>query len=1413
VTFNPIDNRDAWATIRGFVYQVDLTILYWFRLKDDQILELEKGEDFDVLTSELEGRKELRELGQVKFLEAGISLNQKKIIDILFNYYRHQKNNPDQNIAFRFLSNTTCLLERPSLFFDTTEGITAWEKLRTERNIDYSNSYFIGIKKHLERKVSHIIQDLDKESKDLSEWKGFLEALKGEDYVQNFISNFSWNLKSGDLEKLENLIKPEIRRIFNDPSSDLVKQIYERAFVFVFKILCRPERKILSQNQIQSLIEEPGIKSFDQELQSYLIQIQDELIKRVSNLETTVKEHSKDIASLSKRALDLENRSSSMSIDYSASLFIDAPNAIENGSKRKTKVETIVKYFEAHQWINLCGINGTGKSELACLICQEFETSNWLDLRSLWNHPEHTVLVLKDFLQLVSLIPHEQNRKEWLRKSINGIKPDTILVINDLPNPNDQELLNEFLIAISNELHSGIKLLTTSNHSFLKTTEMKLKDGLFLEYTELDFQDDEIEEYFSKNGAPDNIAVYLNLIATVTKRNPRLLTELLRFFSNNNWGLNKSETIENLLRGHFALELTEDTQFRIQKFIVDPEAKELLYRLSLIDWAFDKAYVAAVSDVKKSISHSFDKFINLVNTWFQKTSIGEYQASPLIRKIGEHNLSIDTQKNVHLKVADTIIKSGALNQLQAFRLISTFIQAEDHIQAGFVLINMYKSAETVEELKELKEWGFIEYWNSTAFPAKMPIQLQAQILHEQIRIKTQLGDSSEKTYYRLEGLLEHTSLSKDDEWVIRALCMIARPYSKISHLVEHLKYLIKEKNHPLFSDFLNKETVEGFVWLASTSINNKVDLFLWFDLIRIVELEIQADVFHRESDQYGITILANKIVDSGNFLMSENDENSYYEVLLAFAEEFEKRSSEILEAVIQKEIINFIFKIDKSEQKAIEQGVKLLQRFHNETAKYLINDVLGKLLYNEGKIDESIEWLKQAVSFDLTDQISFVETLTYLACAGSTAEEAVQILTKAVELSKKKDFKIDEIQVTAELGLAHWLNGDNKSSYLVFEKVMTDLNALSDTHANNKDWIRLNIWIGHALGYIGAIVTDGIPPEKTADGEKPYMKPTQGFFSFNNKDVSDHFDWIKYPILFVHMARFAQGVDKPIESFEWSQIAFTEARKNYDQKMFIVISSTCAQYSLINFKVAETMESALMYSAVFMHTVGGSAKERHEAIEKVDIPVMYKEKPSENWNRAEENVMTYAVIPMLIMAFTKSVNEDARIQEFLRVMNDYSTEASNKVDWEILVEIVSRIYTNDIGINELTDRSNTFGEQDRKHLQIICILGVIRLSKNYDVITKQILNVFPYILKTQAILHNSIVGYVVYPYIKQIVVEGISETFVGARTELTDILNKLDSIEKENRNCIQLLIQVLVAELDFKVLGNRSNWLYEFETI
>ena len=74
--FKPPRDRDAWAAILGFVYQVDLTIRRWLDLASDETLELECGEDIDLVSASSGFGDEEKErwLEQVKHRQKPITL-------------------------------------------------------------------------------------------------------------------------------------------------------------------------------------------------------------------------------------------------------------------------------------------------------------------------------------------------------------------------------------------------------------------------------------------------------------------------------------------------------------------------------------------------------------------------------------------------------------------------------------------------------------------------------------------------------------------------------------------------------------------------------------------------------------------------------------------------------------------------------------------------------------------------------------------------------------------------------------------------------------------------------------------------------------------------------------------------------------------------------------------------------------------------------------------------------------------------------------------------------------------------------------------------------------------------------------------------------------------------------------------
>ncbi len=107
VAFSPLRDRDAWSTIRGYVYQVDLTIQRWLELSPSQILELECGEDIDIISLALVAEVEERDrlLEQVKHRDGSLTLRSPEALTAIACFVEHIQSNPSANLAFQFTTN------------------------------------------------------------------------------------------------------------------------------------------------------------------------------------------------------------------------------------------------------------------------------------------------------------------------------------------------------------------------------------------------------------------------------------------------------------------------------------------------------------------------------------------------------------------------------------------------------------------------------------------------------------------------------------------------------------------------------------------------------------------------------------------------------------------------------------------------------------------------------------------------------------------------------------------------------------------------------------------------------------------------------------------------------------------------------------------------------------------------------------------------------------------------------------------------------------------------------------------------------------------------------------------------------------------------------------------------------------
>lgn len=118
--FQTTRDRDATATIRGFVYQVDITLLRWLTLPSTERLELECGEDIDRVRQLLstDGNPPDRVFEAIKNRGVRITLRSVEALESLAGFCEHRIANPGLTLRFRYVTN--CEIGREKTAVDET---------------------------------------------------------------------------------------------------------------------------------------------------------------------------------------------------------------------------------------------------------------------------------------------------------------------------------------------------------------------------------------------------------------------------------------------------------------------------------------------------------------------------------------------------------------------------------------------------------------------------------------------------------------------------------------------------------------------------------------------------------------------------------------------------------------------------------------------------------------------------------------------------------------------------------------------------------------------------------------------------------------------------------------------------------------------------------------------------------------------------------------------------------------------------------------------------------------------------------------------------------------------------------------------------------------------------------------------
>ncbi len=288
MTFSPQPGRDAQPAIDGYVYQVVATVLAWLNLVDDQHLELEAGEDFDLVERQAasEASDPARTLQQVHKRSRTITLRSPKTVSAIANFCAHRRTNPDSVLKFRFLSTAKPGREKGWRI----PGIVMWEGIR---QIQLSPDEEVSA---IER-IRDLLQT-SKKPRGVSDegWKSFLEVVTASqsDVFKAVIRAFEWAIETGDSAALETDASRRLSEILPGKSPAVITRAFTHLFAYVFRLLNSKGKRELTTGLLQDQLNSPTVTAEEFALAERLLHRMDVIEERLAAVETTVKQHIAD---------------------------------------------------------------------------------------------------------------------------------------------------------------------------------------------------------------------------------------------------------------------------------------------------------------------------------------------------------------------------------------------------------------------------------------------------------------------------------------------------------------------------------------------------------------------------------------------------------------------------------------------------------------------------------------------------------------------------------------------------------------------------------------------------------------------------------------------------------------------------------------------------------------------------------------------------------------------------------------------------------------------------------------------------------------------------------------------------------------------------------------------------------------
>lgn len=626
--FSGIPNRDATASIRGYVYQIYQSVLAWMLLGENEVLVLEGAEDFDVQS----GLSVVAT--QVKHQSGNVTLRSSAVVDAINNFWTHQRSNTDFQVALRFLSTAEAGCEQGAPFGSGRCGLEYW------RSTAHGSADCESLRQFL------LTLPLNEALLE------FIRSASTDALRDRLLARIQWDLDSKDTAALQYVIENRLK--VHGAKRGINSHYSNHALPHLLKSVA----DLLTKDGLKQLYYGDFLSAFDEATT--------EVIPRGA-LEAMQNSGSMRLAFRMQEASEIA-RLATMPPSLGTPLPI-----VRGATSRTNLVNRIAAQLRSSKTVFLYGSSGVGKTNLASLVTEEIGGA-WLWAGFRGRSPEQVREVLA--------------RATY---EIDGVGDPILMVLDDVELGRIAQFEREFVALIfAVAQRDGLVLITSITRPPLQLFP-KLWLPTECELSVPYFDVSEVNHLLLVHGLSDSKQRkdLARIIFMSTHGHPQLVHARVRTLNAQGW---PPVTFSDLTGNEDIARVCQEARQRLLEQFPSDATRTLAYRLSVIAGSFSRQMAIAVANAPQAIQLAGEAFDHLVGPWIEREGEDRFRVSPLLGGAAETVFPPGEIKAVHVAIAKNYLGRRTLNQYEVATAFFHAFMAKDvatlaAIANGIVLEN------------------------------------------------------------------------------------------------------------------------------------------------------------------------------------------------------------------------------------------------------------------------------------------------------------------------------------------------------------------------------------------------------------------------------------------------------------------------------------------------------------------------------------------------------------------------------------------------------------------------------------------------------------------------------------------------------------------------------------------------------